>query len=378
MSKPPTEEPGATATPPAAPPTPPAASAAPADAGAKPAAAGTAPPASPAPSRLAASFGTAPAAAAIAAASAGTGAAPAAKPPAPTTATAAPAAAATPPGARAPTPPPAGPARAAPSRSVVPVLTAAGFVLVLVAGAWLYNNQRAFDERLAALAVPPPVPAPSVAPARVAALEAQVKALSQQLADLANRPPPPAAGPAVDASAAVAAQVTTLEQRLQDDETRATQLAAKATLAQRVQQAQLALDAGQPLGDLPGAPAALARFATAKPPTEAALRLAFPAAAAAAAQASQPARDGKSLGERILLHASTLLTVRQGDHVVVGAPATTVLELAAVRLEAGDLAGTLAQLDALDGSAAKAIAGWRDNAQALLDARAALALLGRS
>ena len=47
----------------------------------------------------------------------------------------------------------------------------------------------------------------------------------------------------------------------------------------RVQAIRLALDSGQKLGEIPGAPAPLARFADTAPPTEPGLRLAFPRAA---------------------------------------------------------------------------------------------------
>jgi hypothetical protein len=276
-----------------------------------------------------------------------------------------------------------------PARSAVPVLTAIGFIFVLLAVVWIWNDQMKLQQQVATLSIPqppppppppPPAPPPSVAPARVAALEAQLKALEQRLGDLENRPAPsaPAPQPAVDNSAAVAAQLGALEQRLKDDEQRQGALAARAALAERLQQAAMALDAGDPLGDLPGAPPALTRFARSRPPTEAALRLAYPAAAAAAADASRPANDGKSLGERILMHASTLLTVKQGNQIVVGAPAATVLGAAEAQLEAGDLAGAVATLDALDSAAAQAIAGWRGDAKALLDARAALAQMARS
>jgi hypothetical protein len=74
--------------------------------------------------------------------------------------------------------------------------------------------------------------------------------------------------------------------------------------------------------------------------------------------------------------AQSLVTVRQGDKVLVGAPAAVTLNAARARLDAGDLAGAVAALGGLDGPAAKAMAGWRSDAQALVDARAALAALG--
>ena len=72
------------------------------------------------------------------------------------------------------------------------------------------------------------------------------------------------------------------------------------------------------------------------------------------------------------------MTLRQGDNVLIGTPAARVVEQARAKLEAGDLAGAVAALDELDPAAARAIAGWRAEAQSLLDARAALAELERS
>jgi hypothetical protein len=311
----------------------------------------------------------------------------------------------------APTPPAPDPNAPPPSkghRSALPVLTAIGFIFVLLAIAWVWNSQLELSARVAGLPPPPP---PGVEPARVtalegrmngfdqrltelehrpaaqvavpdtgrvAALEDELKELRQQLTELANRP---AAAPApaqdADKAAALASQLTALEAQLKADEQREKTVAEQAAQALRTQQALAALDAGEPLGDLPGAPPALTRFAHAKPPTEASLRLSFPAAAAAAEQASRPSADGKSLGERILMHLSSLVTVKEGAKVLVGAPAATVLGEAQSRLEAGDIAGALTALDALDSSAAAAIAPWRANARALLDARAALAQMAR-
>ena len=260
----------------------------------------------------------------------------------------------------------------------MPVLTVIGFIFVLLGLAWVWNSQTDLRERVAELSVPAPA---GVAPSRVAALEARVHVLEQRVGELENRPLPSPMAPAptlgsADA-AALASQLSDLEARLKTAEQRQSALADKAALAQRLQQAAAALEAGQPLGELPGAPPALARFAQKNPPTEAALRLAFPAAAQAAEAASRPSMEGKSLGERILLHASSLFTIKQGNRVLIGAPAATVLGEAQERLDAGDLSGAVAALDRLDSAAAQAMAGWRSDAQALLDARAALAQMAR-
>ena len=141
----------------------------------------------------------------------------------------------------------------------------------------------------------------------------------------------------------------------------------------RVQAAQLALDAGQKLGDMPGAPPALTRFANAAPPTEATLRLAFPQAAREALAAARPPSEDKPLLARLWDETQDLVTVRQGDRVLVGDPAAGVLERARAALNAGDLSGAIAAVAALSGPPAQAMAPWLTEARALLDARAALA-----
>jgi hypothetical protein len=110
----------------------------------------------------------------------------------------------------------------------------------------------------------------------------------------------------------------------------------------------------------------------------AALRLSFPAAETNAVNASRPDTGDKSAGEKVWIRISSLVTVRQGTNVLVGSPAVNVLETARGKLEAGDLAGAIAGLDDLDRGAAAAMAPWRANAQALLDAREALSAMARS
>lgn len=169
-----------------------------------------------------------------------------------------------------------------------------------------------------------------------------------------------------------------LERRLAATEATASQvpaLAERAARLARLQTAQAALEKGEKLGAIQGASPALARFATTPPPTEAALRLAFPAAARAASEASVPATSNAPLLDRVWTRAQSVVTVRQGDHVLLGDPAAGVLARARRALEAGDLTGTVAALGDLIGPAAQAMAAWRADAQALLAARAALAEL---
>src|SRR6202030_3818836 len=113
--------------------------------------------------------------------------------------------------------------------------------------------------------------------------------------------------------------------------------------------------------------------ATTAPPTEASLRQAFPAAARNALAVARPATDGKPLLDRVWAEAQDLVTVRQGDRVLVGDPTAGVLARARSALDAGDLSDAIANIASLNGPAAQAMAAWVADARALLDARAALA-----
>jgi hypothetical protein len=226
----------------------------------------------------------------------------------------------------------------------------------------------ALERRAAAAAQPGPAAAarPTAAAPDLGPLEARIAALEQR--------PPPAPAPNPDVS--LAPRLTADEARLATLEKGAgvpAALADRANRIARVQAAFIALSAGRPLGDLPGAPPALARYAAAAPPTEAALRLGFPAAARAALAADRPASAGKPFLERIWADAQDLVTIRQGEHVLVGDPAAGVLAHAQTALDAGDLTGAAASVGSLGGPAAQALAAWLDQARGLLAARAALA-----
>jgi hypothetical protein len=167
--------------------------------------------------------------------------------------------------------------------------------------------------------------------------------------------------------------LTDLRQKLSQDNERLAAVAKTASLAARVNAARQALDAGHKLGDVTGAPPALARYSEVDPPTEASLRLAFPEAVQAALAASRPSTDGKLLLARLWARAQDLVTIRQGDRVLVGDPAAGLLARAQEALDAGDLAGAVRAVVELQGPAAQPMAGWLAQARALLDARAALA-----
>ena len=229
-------------------------------------------------------------------------------------------------------------------------------------------------------------PPAGVDPDRVAALESRVGALQQRLDALEKRPAP-APLPVPDLRP-LEARITALEQSppparpppapdLTPLQSRIDALQQRTADLARLQSAALALANGQPLGAWPGAPPALEKFANEKPPTEAELRREFAAAARRAAAASRPQAANGSLGQRMWAEIASLVTVRAGDRVVVGAPASVVLDAARERVEADDLAGAVAALDALDPAAAAVMADWKARVQSLLDARAALAKLAQ-
>ncbi len=220
-----------------------------------------------------------------------------------------------------------------------------------------------------------PASAPDLGP-----IEARLKALEDKPAPA----PAPAAPPPADAALlsrvnTIADQLDGLGKKLAEAQTQAeaaqasAQAAqARATVALTRAAATVALDNGKPLGTIAHAPPALTRFATEAPPTEASLRLSYDAAAQKAQDASVPPTAGKKFGARMLTRIESLVTVSQGDHVLVGPPAATILAAAHERLQAGDLAGAVTALDGLDPAAKAAMAAWTDRAKALLDARAAL------
>jgi hypothetical protein len=294
------------------------------------------------------------------------------------------------------------PTQAPPRRALLPWLTGAGF-LILAAGlilVWRYPRMpppsaaptealtqqlSGLEARVARLEQRPPPSAPDLGPltARVTALEQRPApsgsdrtSLEPRVAALEQRPAPnlaPLETRVAALEAAERAMQADLSRRLDAAESR---LAASEKAARRiplVQAAALALAAGRKLGDLPGAPAALARFADENPPTEASLRLAFPPAAREALAVAHPDTEGKPLLTRLWAEAQDLVTIRQGDRVLVGDPAAGVLEHARIALEAGDVAAAVAEEGTLQGAAAQAMAGWLAQARALLDARAALA-----
>lgn len=264
-----------------------------------------------------------------------------------------------------------------PKRSLMPVLTP--LALLVLAGAigvvwvrtmappdlppgWGDTEQRltAIEARLSRLEQPRPAP-PAAGPDLTPRLEALERRTTPDLSSLLARVAGLEQRPTGDTQA-LNSRVATLEKTVVRDD-----------LLSRVQAAAVALAAGRKLGAIPGAPKALSRFADANPPTEAALRLTFPAAERAALEASRPAEDGMPILKRLLARAEYLVTVRQADHVLVGDPAAGVLIRARTALDAGDLSGAVAALSDLQGAPAAAMSSWLADATALRDARSALA-----
>jgi hypothetical protein len=202
--------------------------------------------------------------------------------------------------------------------------------------------------------------------------KASLDALSQRLAKLESD------NQAATEAASNKQSIDTLTSRLRKVEQGEGQIAGAkqdAALAVKLSAAQVALSAGEPLGALPGAPPALARFAATPPPTEASLRADFPAVAQAALVASRPEESQKSLFSRALARLEQTITVRRGDHVIVGDPAAGIIAKAQQQLNDDDLQGAVKSLSALNGRAAQAVQAWVAQANALLAARAALAQL---
>ena len=265
-------------------------------------------------------------------------------------------------------------------RDFVPALYVVGGLVLGATLIWLWQNPipsppllatmdprlDSMDARITRLEDAPKLVPPDLAPllSRLAALESRpvktappvdLSGIEARIVELDARPKLSPPDPAL------AGQVAQLSNRI-------------ARYA-RLQAASTALEAGQRLGAIPDAPAALQRFADTPPPTEAALRLAFPAASHMALAASRPEDAGLPSWERFWRRAQAIVTVRRGDQVLVGDPAAGTIAVARRDLDAGDLAGAVTVLAGLNLPAALAMAGWLSDARALLEARAALAAL---
>ncbi|GLR68753.1 hypothetical protein GCM10010909_34350 [Acidocella aquatica] len=254
-----------------------------------------------------------------------------------------------------------------PRRSLWPVFLLLSFVILAGGEGYLWKLQQSLAGQGTAVAV----------------LQAQVADLRAQAAQA--RPGADSIATQADISlkfATLSAQVNAMQSQLAADHgtlttlqvnaTDLTKLTARIALLNQLESARMALDNGMPLGTIANAPPALAQFAATPPPTEAALRLGFPAAAAAAEAASIAGNAQGGFWARVLLRLDNFITIRQGAHVLVGSPASGALAQAATLLGAGDLAGAVAQVGTLSESTQQAMGGWLTQAKALLAARAAL------
>jgi hypothetical protein len=154
-------------------------------------------------------------------------------------------------------------------------------------------------------------------------------------------------------------------------------LTQRMTLLNALGTARLALDEGQPLGQIPDAPPALAQFATVAPPTEAQLRENFEDAARRTSEASLTVDGNIGFWTRLKLRLEGIITISDGSRVIFGPPAAAALGTARKALDNGDVAGAVAALQGLNAPAQAAMSGWLGQAQALLDARAALVAMAR-
>ncbi len=118
----------------------------------------------------------------------------------------------------------------------------------------------------------------------------------------------------------------------------------------------------------------LERRASAGLPSLADLQAGFPDVARRIA-AIEVGKEGEGWSAGVLRRVAEAVNLRPVGLVEGDAP-TAVAARAEVKLNDGDLAGTLAELDGLDGAAAEAAANWRADAEARLAADRAVSRLG--
>ena len=261
-----------------------------------------------------------------------------------------------------------------PRRNFWPAVGVIGFLVLAGGEGYLYRLHQSIPDNSTAIAV----------------LQAQVAGLQQ----LANRAQPAPDSITVQADLAqkfadLNAQVTALLAQSATDHatlsalatqnTDLTKITSKMTLLSRLESARMSLDAGQPLGDIPGAPPALAKFAASAPPTQAQLVLAFPAAARAANIASVEKLEGVSYWSKVRARFESLITITNGSHVIIGPPAAAIVGQAGQLLNAGDLNGAVAELRNLSPTTQGAMGSWLPQARGLIAARnAIIAMAGQS
>ncbi len=265
---------------------------------------------------------------------------------------------------------------ARPRRSVWPVVFALGFLVLAGGEGFIWYNAQAHRADATELAVlraqmddvratqARTAPAPDSLTAQ-ADLAQKYVVLAAQLA-------------AVQAQAAADHGALSVMQTNAQDLGKLTQ---QMTLLNALGTARLALDAGQPLGQIPNAPPELAQFATVAPPVEAQLRGSFEDAARKASEASLTANGDIGVWTRVKLRLEGIITISEagsdGSRVIFGPPAAAAINAARRALDNGDLAGAVAALQGMSAPAQAAMADWLGQAQALLAARAALVTMAR-
>ncbi len=284
--------------------------------------------------------------------------------------------------------------------SKLPLLTGIGFLVL--AGAIYYvwqnpvtpaliatsaGNIRAIDQRLEAInqrvsrieQMPAPPSAADLGKvnARIDALEGRIgdQTATGTRLDQLNGRIEALSGRSQSALDALKQQTESAQSKINALQASTTSVATAATRVDKlvkIQAASIALANGRPIGNLPDAPPALARFADKPPPTEAQLRLSFANVQKAALAASKVDTTEKPFLERALGRAEELMTIRRGNDLVVGHSSAAALATADAAVQAGDFPAALKALSELDPSAQKATADWVAQVKSLLDARAAL------
>lgn len=296
--------------------------------------------------------------------------------------------------------------------------------------------QQAIDTALARPA--PSAPAAPEIPAEIAALPDRIAELQRRVEETARaagaaREPTPEVAQAIAAlraqvdalgttTGSFEAWIATMESRLAQTESLEPRIAAleqasradadraigNAALVLALNQLQAALAAARPFpaelaalndvaagdsalaAEMAKAQSALAAHAETGVPTLAELRAAFPPiarAVVAAARAEQaaaavagatPGGNGKAAPgwlDQAMLRLSELVSVRPVGEDVEGDDASARVARAEAMLSKGDLATAVGELDGLSGKARAEAAAWLGDAQARLDAEAALAAL---
>lgn len=180
--------------------------------------------------------------------------------------------------------------------------------------------------------------------------------------------PDVAAGP-VEAGAALAARLDRLEGEQRRTAQAAASALAAASLAEAAQgptpfEAELAAVAPllPPSADL----AALQRSARRGAPTRATLAVEFGEAAGAAAQAAHAPADGDGFLARLGHALASVVSIRRVE-VTGGSGPDAMIARAQRKLDDGDLAAALAEVDKLPTASRTSLAPWRERAQRRLD-----------